>query len=762
MSEGSGGEQKPTVSKREVATSVVDRPKRQTRKEVDYSHSGEGSSATNQHQPQGAVHRELYLQSGLRNIRECSTESLWGSSDTSEALDCWSPRTVERRAGVAIEAVREVQTQLQHLKMAQKEEVSVTELMKMMLELNSRDKEEARKREIEREERAIEREDKRLREQADREEERRREDDRREQRRIEREAKEKEAAAEREVQLIATLKAAQPVVPQTVYLENTKLPAMTKGEDVELFLELFESALLAGNVPEHKWVQKLHAALDSTTKMTIRETITTPDVTYDEIKRALVGQTHLTFACASESLVTLENGAITKLPVRQAVQKMARYLDKISTEATTMQEMCLYTAVAILRVALSRDVKQYIDVKGSCDSNSFCCSLEEWQKTNPGRPIWESKYKSFNDRPVFSPRQPYRSPGQTRRVGECFHCGKMGHYAAECRSRLAGNSPAQPRQEGPAPAQLPTVTAEASRPGKQFQRPLAETTCFSCHQKGHISPNCPTKKSKVKKVTVQESKLESLKHNEVFGSVGPHRMPVTLDTGAEITVVPEEAVDPSQFTGDTCELRSFNNTKSQGRKCVVQVSAGKQTFTKQAVTQPGKSLGWSVCLSLDLSDAKEREFLMEQMTARASMPERLTLYIPPEVRMGFLVSGLPIEEARVVKVITQGDKLQDKEEAEQPEPLQSVESEAHVDKQIHDTVESGINSESDTDEVLTDETTTVVKEVVENEVEGEVLVDEKSLEMAEEDGESLGGRAEIEGSPEFPVNTIGKVCPWRK
>ena len=700
MSEGSGGEQKPTISKREVATSVVDRPKRQTRKEVDYSHSGEGSSATSQHQPQGVVHRELCPQSGLRSIRECSTESLWGSSDTSEALDCWSPRTVEHRAGVAIEAVREVQSQLQQLKMAQKEEVSVTELMKMMLELNNRDKEEARKREIEREERAIEREDKRLREQADREEERRREDDRREQRRIEREEKEREVAAEREVQLIATLKAAQPVVPQTVYLENTKLPVMSKGEDVELFLELFESALLAGNVPDDKWVQKLHAALDSATKMTIRETITTPHITYDEIKRALVGQTHLTFASASESLVTLDNGAITKLPVRQAVQKMARFLDKISTEATTMQEMCLYTAVAILRVALSRDVKQYIDVKGSCDSNSFCCSLEEWQKTNPGRPIWENRHKGFTDRPMFSPRQPYRPPGQTRRVGECYHCGKMGHYAAECRSRLAGDRPAQPRQEGPAPAQQPTVTAEAPRPGKQFQRPLAETTCFSCHQKGHISPNCPTRKNKVKKVTVEESKLESLKHNEVFGSVGPHRMPVTLDTGAEITVVPEEAVDPSQFTGDTCELRSFNNTKSEGRKCVVQVSAGKQTFTKEAVTQPGKSLGWSVCLSLDLSDAKEREFLMEQMTARASMPERLTLYIPPEVRTGFLVSGLPIEEARVVKVVTQGKKLQDMEEVEQQEPLQSVASEAQDDKQVNNTVEFGTNKEGDTDDEI--------------------------------------------------------------
>ena len=757
MSEGSGGEQKPTGHKREAGTGTVDRPKRQTRKDVDYSHSGEGSAANSHPQPQGAVYREVYTQSGLSNIRESSVESCWGSSDTSEALDYWSPRTVERRAGIAIEAAKEVQTHLHQLQMAQKEEVSMSQLMKMMLEINTRDKQEAQKREIEREERAIEREEKRLREQADREEERRREEKRREERRIEREENEKQAAAEREIQLIATLKAAQPAIPQTVYLENTKLPSMSKGEDVEMFLELFESALIAGNVPEDKWVQKLHAALDSSTKLTIRDTITTPDIPYKDIKQALVGQTNLTFACASESLVTLDNGAITKLPVRQAVQRMTRYFDNISTEATTIHETCMYAAIATLRVSLSRDVKQYIDVKGSCDSNSFCCSIEEWQKTNPGRSIWGSRFNSLNDRPFPSQRQPYRPAGQTCRAGECYHCGKAGHYAAECRSRLAGITPAQPRQEGPAPVPQPSVTADASRPGKHFQRPLADTTCFSCHQKGHISPNCPARKSKVKKVRVQASQIESLKYNEVFGSVGPHRMPITLDTGAEITVVPEEAVDPSQFTGDTCELRSFNNMKSQGRKCIVQVSAGKRTFRREAVTQPGNSLGWSVCLSLDLSDAAEREFLTQQMSARASMPERLTQYIPPEVRAGVLVSGLPIDEARVVKVVTQRDDPEIKEESKQSQPVPSVDSEAEKTDQSRETGELGTSREDSKEEITTEVEEAVVKEVV-----GGVLGDERSLVTAEGDGESWGGRAETEGSEELHVSNIREGMPIEK
>ena len=745
MSEGSGEELKPTNRKRETDTGTVDRPRRQTRKEIDYSRSGEGSATNSQPQLQGEVGGVTITElRQAREVRDISIESIWGDSHT----ESWSPQTVARRTDTLVEGLREVK---QQLTMAKKEEVSMTDLMAMMLEMGRKDKEEARRRETEREERAIEREEKRLRDQADREEERRREDDRREDRRIQREQREREAAAEREVQLIATLKAAQPTIPQTVYLDNTKLPSMSKGEDVEMFLELFESALVAGNVPEDKRVQKLHAALDSSTKLAIRDTITNPDTSYKDIKQALIGQTNLTFACASESIVTLDNGGVTKLPVRQAVQRMTRYFDKISAEATTIHETCMYAAIATLRVSLAREVKQYVDVKGSCDSSSFCCSIEEWQKSNPGRPIWGG---TTNTSLVSSQKQTYRPAGQPRKVGDCYHCGKAGHYAAVCRSRLAGVAPAQPRHEGPGPVLQPAVTAEAPRPGRQFQRPLAETTCFSCHQKGHISPNCPSRKSKVKKVRVETDHIENLKYNEVFGSVGPHRMPITMDTGAEITVVPEEAVHPDQFTGDTCELWSFNNTKSSGRKCRVEVSAGNKTFTREAVTQPGVSLGWSVCLSMDLSDATERDFLMEKMTERASMPDHLIQYIPPEVREGVLISGLPITEAKIVKGVTRVDSSDNKKESDQPQPLLSVNSEAGDTDQNIETRELGTIKEESSEEV-----TIQVEEAVDKEVVDGVLGDERSLEIAEEGGESLGGSAEQEGLQELHVGRIREGMP---
>ena len=136
-------------------------------------------------------------------------------------------------------------------------------------------------------------------------------------------------------------------------------------------------------------------------------------------------------------------------------------------------------------------------------------------------------------------------------------------------------------------------------------------------------------------------------------------MPVTLDTGAEITVVPEEALDASQFTGESRTLRAFNNNESVGKVCIVEITVGDQVLQKQAVTQPGASLGWSACLSFDLTDPVERGVLTDQISRRAGLTHRETLYVPPEVREGMLVSGIPVKEAKVVRKImetTEGDK----------------------------------------------------------------------------------------------------------
>ena len=72
-------------------------------------------------------------------------------------------------------------------------------------------------------------------------------------------------------------------------------------------------------------------------------------------------------------------------------------------------------------------------------------------------------------------------------------------------------------------------------------------------------------------------------------------------------------------------------------------------FNRKAVTQPGEMLGWSACLSLDLADEQEGQFLLQQMKKRATLTEKEILYLPPEVKDGALLSGVLASEGNLIE-----------------------------------------------------------------------------------------------------------------
>ena len=57
---------------------------------------------------------------------------------------------------------------------------------------------------------------------------------------------------------------------------------------------------------------------------------------------------------------------------------------------------------------------------------------------------------------------------------------------------------------------------------------------------GHKSAQCPTKeKDKVKKVKILAHPIETLAENDVMASVNNHLLPMILDSGAQVSIVPQ-------------------------------------------------------------------------------------------------------------------------------------------------------------------------------------------------------------------------------
>jgi len=125
-------------------------------------------------------------------------------------------------------------------------------------------------------------------------------------------------------------------------------------------------------------------------------------------------------------------------------------------------------------------------------------------------------------------------------------------------------------------------------------------------------------------------------------------MPITCDSGAQISVVPEECVEGSEFTGDSQTLEDFHTGKVTGRVCNVVFEIAGRKFPKKAVTLPGELLRWTPCMVIPLAPRTEMDFILEQMAVKEASDREETRYLLPELEGDLLISGLMVSEGVVV------------------------------------------------------------------------------------------------------------------
>jgi len=122
----------------------------------------------------------------------------------------------------------------------------------------------------------------------------------------------------------------------------------------------------------------------------------------------------------------------------------------------------------------------------------------------------------------------------------------------ECRSRPQVEAVTTPR----APA------APAAAEGAHGK--VGEVVCFRCNGKGHKSPACPTKPKGNRRVSLPACEPVALSHEELFGSVEEYSMSITIDTGAQISIVPRQCVRDDQMKGTMQKVRSFQGSLVEG------------------------------------------------------------------------------------------------------------------------------------------------------------------------------------------------------
>ena len=99
-------------------------------------------------------------------------------------------------------------------------------------------------------------------------------------------------------------------------------------------------------------------------------------------------------------------------------------------------------------------------------------------------------------------------------------------------------------------------------------------TCYSCGKKGHKRPDCPL----VRRVLSPDRQV-SLK---VEGRVDEHECQMTIDTGAQKTVVNADLVKSEEYTGNSIRLLGFNGGAVTAPLAKVWLHIGDYVFQRYA------------------------------------------------------------------------------------------------------------------------------------------------------------------------------------
>ena len=335
------------------------------------------------------------------------------------------------------------------------------------------------------------------------------------------------------------------------------VPHFKEGENLEDFLQIAERRLSQGRVDEASWVAIISAKLTGRLSMVWTDNAR-DELSYEENKLAFLKLCGFTPKNAGEAFFSFSVDQCKGLTAEQFYHKGQKLFRRMSYPIVPDPKHEFSILLAWVYHIVPRRAKVFIDNRVVTCSNELVGALSDYLTLEgKGTDGTTATFKQTDsvDKEKFS-------------RGNCFTCGKPGHKASNCWQDKEGMSNSKPwSREGREPYREhyrePYREPYREHNRESYREPY-KIICFNCNEEGHKAPQCPKLKVKeeakgegAKTRPLKRLRASSTSEDEIPGKVNGVDVLVLLDSGADVTIVPEHLVSKEQLTGETTWMKPY-------------------------------------------------------------------------------------------------------------------------------------------------------------------------------------------------------------
>ena len=323
------------------------------------------------------------------------------------------------------------------------------------------------------------------------------------------------------------------------------IPSYRDSEDIEDYLLTSERKLRTGDVPEEEWVQILASKLGGKVGSTWQD-LCMLEEGYQGIKAGLLKVCGYTPKLAGEVFFGFKQESMKGMSADQLWHRGVQLLRRMVAPSRLPADIEFAIMKCWIWSVVPRRARILLDSRVVTSSGELIGALQDRLVLEGERS--EGQVAVFKRQAQGHENNGSNGSSEKKVAGACFKCGKPGHKAADCWQKGGATVPGSSK---------PTASQGGSS-GKGI-------VCYTCGEEGHKSTQCTKiKREKVNPKEGQPKPVRQLWHREerdtvLDGVVNGVDVSVLLDSGASISIVPEDMVGQELRTGEFVLVTGFQS-----------------------------------------------------------------------------------------------------------------------------------------------------------------------------------------------------------